>query len=379
MSPRYQSELGLVAAVMSGDSGAAGYFLEIVGPTVWSVVRKLEGTGPEGQSAFLGIVSGLKTDGYARLKEFDGRANLLTYVALVARDILSERLARRLIENPSETWAAFERFFSADIRWRVAQRFPFDEALRDDVYQDVCLKLVENDFSRIRSYDGRGSFIGYVLTIVERILIDCLRREVPRRRLPAAVARLSLLDQEIYIAVVWENCPPDAIRLATALRGRLERALDPSEIRCAIERLAAVARLEPAVASRPTAAIALDALKGSEGLAIADQSPDPEEHLLLAEEERSRAELLAAVKLAAAGLPPEERRYLQTIFSATDPLPPREVARIMGCRVEEVYRLRQRAQRWFAEVASQLEKSPVCPSISRSGDSDHGTASAQEN
>jgi peptide/nickel transport system ATP-binding protein len=29
---------------------------------------------------------------------------------------------------------------------------------REDAYQEVCLKLIENDFRRIRSYDGRGSF-----------------------------------------------------------------------------------------------------------------------------------------------------------------------------------------------------------------------------
>ena len=140
MSSRHQSELGLVAAVVSGDSGAAARFLEIAGPTLWAVVQKLEGAGPDGQAAFLEIVAALKADGYARLKAFDGRGRLSTYLALVARELLSARLARRLIETPCDAWAAFERFFAADIRRRIAQRFPREAAPRDDAYQDVCLK-----------------------------------------------------------------------------------------------------------------------------------------------------------------------------------------------------------------------------------------------
>jgi RNA polymerase primary sigma factor len=379
MSARPQSELALVAAVVSGDSGAAARLLEIAGPTLWAVVQKLEGAGPDGQAAFLEIVAAFKADGYARLKAFDGRARLSTYLALVARELLSERLARRLIEAPRDAWVAFERLFAADIRRRIAQRFPREAAARDDAYQDVCLKLVEDDFRRIRAYDGRGSFLGYALTVVERILIDRMRRDAPRRRLPAAVARLAALDREIYIAVVWKGCPADGRRLAAALQGRFDRDPDAAEIHDAIERIAAVARLEPAAASGAGQIVPLDALTGTDGLSIADRSPDPEQHLLLAEEAKSRADLLDAVKLAADGLPADERCYLQTIFSATEPLPPRETARILGCPVEEIYRLRQRACRRLKEILDRLEKSRARPSEFGNGDLDHGTRSTRAN
>ena len=120
----------------------------------------------------------------------------------------------------------------------------------------------------------------------------------------------------------------------------------------------------------------LDRLTAS-GVELADDSSTPEEHLLLQEEERSRAELLSAISAAAANLPSEDRCYLQTMFSATDPLPPREIARIMGCKVEDVYRLRQRARRWIAHLAERLEKRRSCPSQQDEGDLDHGTASTR--
>jgi hypothetical protein len=47
----------------------------------------------------------------AGLKAFDGRACLSTYLALVARDILAERLARRFSEAPDEARRRFARFF----------------------------------------------------------------------------------------------------------------------------------------------------------------------------------------------------------------------------------------------------------------------------
>jgi RNA polymerase primary sigma factor len=373
MSSARRSDFALVAGVLAGNSGATARFLEIACPILWSIVRKLE-PGPDAESAFLHIIEALKADGYAKLRAFDRRAQLSTYLALVARDALSERLAKRLAATPRTAWSAFERFFEADMRRRIAQRFPRDEAAWQDLYQDICLKLVEDDFRRVRGYDGRGSFVGYVLTIVERILIDHVRRDVPRRRLPAAVARSSRLDQQIYIAVVWEHCPADAKRVAEALRGRFDPAPQLAEIGTALQRLAAAAALEPNDARRET--MPLDRLMAS-GVELADGSPTPEEHLLLRDEEHSRAELLAAISAAAANLPSEDRCYLQTMFSATDPLPPREIARIMGCKVEDVYRLRQRARRWIAQLAERLEKRRSCPSQQDEGDLDHGTASTR--
>lgn len=192
-----RSELSLVSAVLAGDGVAAARFIEYASQTLWSAVTRLEDEGAEGEAAFLHVVAALKADGYGRLKAFDGRARLSTYLVLVARDILAERLARRFTEAPDEAWRRFARFFERDIRRRVSQRFPRAAAAstHDDAYQEICLKLIEGDYRRIRAYGGRGSFIGYVLTTVDRLLIDLIRRDSPRRRLPAAVARLSALDQ----------------------------------------------------------------------------------------------------------------------------------------------------------------------------------------
>src|SRR5260221_1397538 len=199
-------ELELVKAVIAGDSAAAQRFLDATAATLWAVVVKLEGDGPDGEEAFLGVIEGLKADGYARLRPFDGQGRLATYLAIVARDILADRLSRSFVEAPRKSWARFERFFGADIRRRVTQRFPREASTgqREDAYQEVCLKFIEDDYRRIRAYDGLGSFTGFILTVAERILIDLVRRDAPRRRVPAAAARLPQLQQDNYAAVVLE-------------------------------------------------------------------------------------------------------------------------------------------------------------------------------
>jgi RNA polymerase primary sigma factor len=191
--------------------------------------------------------------------------------------------------------------------------------------------------------------------VVDRILIDLLRRDMPRRRLPAAVARSTPLDQAIYQAVAWEGCPQDADRLAATLRGRLAEDPTAAEIAEAVARLAGIAKLERA--PPPAEAVSLEALLGEGGvLPVTDSSPTPEDYLLLFEEEQRRTALVAAVNAAAAKLPPDERLYLQILFSANEPLPARDIAKLMGCPVEEVYRLKQRSQKWLKEIAVPSEK-----------------------
>jgi RNA polymerase primary sigma factor len=248
------------------------------------------------------------------------------------------------------------RFFERDIRSRVAQQLPRNvgNAAREDAYQEICLKLIENDFHRIRSYGGRGSFTGYVLAVVDRILIDLIRRDTPRRRLPAAVARSTPLDQAVYAAVVWDGCALDVDWLMTALRGRLDRDPDADEV---AESLARVTRLERASSPQSSDAVSLDvSVEEGGGLSLADLAPTPEDYMLLAEGERSRAALVAAVKAAAADLPTDERLYLQIVFGAGGQLPARDIAKLMGYRVEEVHRLKQRTRKWLRGMAMQFDK-----------------------
>ena len=95
---------------------------------------------------------------------------------------------------------------------------------------------------------------------------------------------------------------------------------------------------------------------------------------MLEEEERWRTELMSAVTLAAADLPPEERCYLEMVLSAPEALPPREVAKIMGCTAQDVYRIRQRTTRWIAQIARGLRMGQSGPLQRDTGDFDDSLA-----
>jgi len=86
-------EHALVNAVLSGEADAASRFLEHVSTTLWSIVVKLAGDGADAEAAFLHIVASLKANDHARLRGFDGRSRLATYLSLVARDVLADQLA----------------------------------------------------------------------------------------------------------------------------------------------------------------------------------------------------------------------------------------------------------------------------------------------
>jgi RNA polymerase primary sigma factor len=81
--------------------------------------------------------------------------------------------------------------------------------------------LIDADYRRLKAFGGSGSFSGFVLRIVDRLLIDFMRRIATRRRLPAAVARQGALDREVYRLVFWERLPQRADILAADLRARL--------------------------------------------------------------------------------------------------------------------------------------------------------------
>src|SRR5215471_5539860 len=115
LQPNPQPELELVKAVLAGDPFAAQRFVETTSATLWSVTVQLEGDGPDGEAAFLAVIEALKESAYARLKAFDGRSRLSTYLAIVARDILADRLARGFVDAPAKSWTRFERFFGHDI------------------------------------------------------------------------------------------------------------------------------------------------------------------------------------------------------------------------------------------------------------------------
>jgi len=361
---RCRYERSLVAGVLAGDLEACAEFLRAGTPPLQVAVEKIEADENDRRAALLYVFAKLREDGYWRLRAFNGRPRLSVFLALTARELLAQRAAVGILQNSRVGWIRFKRVFDGDIFARIKMRFPHDDSTRwDDLYQDVFEKLVEDDYRRLRTYRG-GNFIGFVHVVVDRLLIDLLRREAPRRRLPAAIKPLPRLEQEIYVAIAWKECEADVSRLTEFLRGRLDRDPDENAVREALAHVLEIVVLPPREPSARPTTVSLDAiLSAAVQVILATSSPTPEEALLLAEEEEHRDAMVALVRTRAEELLPIEQFYLQVAFGATDPLPRRRIAAIMGCSVDEVDRLKQRTQRWFASVRQAFEENRACPSF----------------
>lgn len=179
----HTADLARLNAVRSGEPAHAARFVKEISATVWSACRLLTVSEPDARHAFAEVMKALSADRFARLGAYTGRSTLDTFVALTVRDLLAERMLRLLQSDRMKAWHAFERMFEADIVRLIKKRLPgFGEDAERDAYQDICVKLIDDDYRRLKAYGGSGSFAGFVLRMIDHMLIDHVRTLVGRRR-----------------------------------------------------------------------------------------------------------------------------------------------------------------------------------------------------
>jgi RNA polymerase primary sigma factor len=307
----------------------------------------------EAKDVFVQVMAQLRADDFALLRAFDGRATISSYLRLVLRDLLSARVSRLLSENSERGWRAFEHFFKRDLSRIIARYFPGAGDAEDDIYHDVVSALIEENYRRILAYDGQGSFGGFVLRIINNLCIDRLRKDVPRRRLPAAIQRLPAAEQEVFKQLYWENCAEP--QLAAALRARkvelgaAAMAAAVTAVRAALPRnFSADEDVRPRLVALP------GSVEGRSGEPdLADDRLTPEDAVIASEDEETLEQATSALKAAIARLPQEIRLYLQFVMSGNGDLPPRDIARLMARPVTDIYRLRQQAERLLRQILSE--------------------------
>jgi RNA polymerase primary sigma factor len=349
----HRNELQLVAGVKAGEPAAVQRFLDLAGAAIWPVVLTLVSEGPAAQGAFLSVLTALKANDFARLSRYDGRSRLSTFLTLVTRDVLGEEVAQLFSLDRDKAWRRFDRLFARDIRLCIRRRFPdADEAHHEDLFQYISVNLLDQDFRRIRAYDGRGSFGGYILAVVDRLLIDKVREEVPRRRLGAEIARLSELHKLIFAAGAWQNVPLDPERMAEALRGKI----DPPPTRAALETALKQVIGAIALARSSETRIRTVSVDDEATPEIASPVANAEEALMNRQADSAREALLDMIRREAETLPADQQLYLRLLLEAPDPRPARDIARELAVPVEDVYRLQQQTRRWMKKIAAAVQK-----------------------
>jgi RNA polymerase sigma factor (sigma-70 family) len=337
----------LLAAALRGAAGAAEDLLRSLADLVWSACGRVTRAGAETEAAFREVMAGLAANGFSRLKDYDGRARVKAYVALVVRDLLLERVINLLVLDAPRGWQAFEAFFGDDMRRMIERALPrtANRQNREDAYQSVCEALLRNNLQRLRAYSGRGSLSGFVLHITENLVIDFARTVIPRRRLPAAIQRLAALDQSVFRLIYWDRLNADPAILLAHLSRSGEA---PPSVTAVAEAIGRVRQALPAgYYAQPRGDGQMVELSAAEDFALAGGSqdfrvPTPEDKLVEGEAAALLEQALEALQQALPGLAVGERLYLQLALSGA---PAREIARLLCLPAEDVHKLAQKLKR----------------------------------
>lgn len=356
MTAATDPERELLQAALTGDASAATNLTRALADLVWTACLRVSPDKGEAEVAFRDVMTALRAENFARLKGFDGRARFRVYAALVLRDLLTERVTKLLALNAEAGWRSFEAFFSADMRRIILRNLPGSnhQQNREDAYQSVCEALLKNDLQRLKAYSGRGSPSGFILHVIENLVIDHVRTIVPRRRLPAPIQRLSALEQSVFRLLYWERLPPEAAVLLAHVPRR-EPQVTAAEVTDAIVKVRTA--LPPGYAAeayRPDKMIDISA--ADESLLAGDGGdlavPTPEDNLLGEQQASLLEQALAVVRQALPRLDAGERLYLQYALNGH---PAREIARLAGLPVETVHKLAQRVKKQLRDEIGETD------------------------
>lgn len=84
---RRSEDARLLEALRAGDPSASAQFITSVSGPVWTACRLFAGEGEAAREAFSDILSKLCADKFARLRAYNGRGSLNTFVMLVVREL----------------------------------------------------------------------------------------------------------------------------------------------------------------------------------------------------------------------------------------------------------------------------------------------------
>lgn len=301
------------------------------------------------REGFFVVWSELAATSFAKLKAWEGKQPLGTFLTLTVRELLLEWSVRLFQKDSPSAKDVFLKLFDRLIR-NCVSRLHSQASDREDAYQAVLLKLFKEDCHRLKAYTPPGNFANYVQVVVDRLLTDGLRGVIGRRRQPASIKKLSPLDRSVFSAIYWNKIPADADRLLRAI-GKRHRLATRDDIDAARKRVQAA--LPPGYTpGRKTISIDAPTLSGEdgdEGTSIADiltnkEEGDPLRNLLDVLDEKQLEAALAALRRAGAMLDNDEDKiYFKLFLNGVEK--PREVAKVLGIPASKVYVIKERVHR----------------------------------
>lgn len=300
---------------------------------VGRVVRRFY-SGAAGESELRALYDAFKDDRCAALREYNGRGPLADFMTLKADAMMGRRLVASFRARRRSAWPTFEHRFSKEIRGAIARFFRQTASAQgvDDLYQEFMLFLIQREYRPIMEFEGSGeaSFAWY---FKQRVLRNwCIDRQRSpelggRWRPPEPIKALPELDRRIFEAL-------DRRRLSEQ---EVKRAFAEVPAREISEALNRIYRVHPPSAQKAIF-VGLERINpegDSDRPQIRADAPGAESRLIAEERRRRLADAIIA-------LPDEDRLILRLWFEHEDFA---VVARLSARPIEQVRRIRERAQR----------------------------------
>ena len=176
----------------------------------------------------------------------------------------------------------------------VCRRYHFNDDVTADFRQDVHLKIIEDDYARLRQFEGRSSLKTFLHVMVQRMAMDYLIREKGKWHASASAKRLGPAAMELETLMYRDQHPrQEAIQI---MLSRSEHALSENELRSMAR------RLPPRTFGRTESDEDTDALPHSGGADV---------RVLDEEREKRKATARAKLSQALAELDPEDGLILK--------------------------------------------------------------------
>jgi RNA polymerase sigma factor (sigma-70 family) len=261
-------------------------------------------------------------------------------------DPVADILRRLGSEDRQAAWAEFIEAYSPIIL-QVIRCFEKDPDHVADAFVAACEHLSQNRFRRLRRFRpaGPASFTTWLRAVVRNVYLDWCRREFGRHRVFQSIARLPLVEQEVFRSVYWEGLGSDAAFVS--LRARFPD-LTREWLSSSIERIgqSLTSRQRWLLSIRRPTTVALDdgSDRTSPGDRVANPGPDPESLVVQRETEEQ-------VVKALSNLAKSDRLLLRLRFEQGLTLA--EVARLTG--LENPQRADRRINKILEKLRNELD------------------------
>jgi RNA polymerase sigma factor (sigma-70 family) len=175
-SEKPEKDRQLVALCAAGDNAAWDRLLEKYGTLIYRIVWSYQQTRQGARELFIYVIEGLWSDGARRLRAWEGRSGLPTYLAAVISRLCVDYFRGRMYKEGAryESWDAHtNRAASREVRGRWTEEGAAGRAARhecDEVLMDCLRHLARGERDAVTLFywqDRRYAEIAAIMGITE--------------------------------------------------------------------------------------------------------------------------------------------------------------------------------------------------------------------